>query len=358
VRQRLAPLAGSVRPLSGVRRGCFVALLLVALLAGQVPYRLSAIEAGLTLVFLVATSTGLTIATGGALRPGDRCRFSVRTVGASWRGLVSPDGRSIDPRRSLTAHGHHEAASLLALGVLGIALGMRGFSDRLTHTVHPFAGRAELSLLVVALWLLAVGLHSQRLLPRAGRRRRRATRVGAPIEGEVSVVDAAAAAVLPAHLVDLTVLGSSVVLPRHVAEQMTSRDVLLQFRLAEASGRSRRVSNRCAARHGRVVAPSATDALGPGRIGPRAAALVAVAGVVASVGPFGAHGGGGGGLVVACAALILGAIVAAGSLPQRHDDVLDQEWLALAAVPVPTVLSQPVAPPAHVQSSSPDFAMR
>ena len=75
-------------------------------------------------------------------------------------------------------------------------------------------------------------------------------------------------------------------------------------------------------------------------------------------GPFGAHGGGGGGLVVACAALILGAIVAAGSLPQRHDDVLDQEWLALAAVPVPTVLSQPVAPPAHVQSSSPDFAMR
>ena len=85
---RLAHLAWAVRPLSGFRRTAFLAVLCGALLAGQVPF--TAGVAPLLAMWLpafLATSLGLALLSGWTLRPGDRTRWSLHTLGPVWSSL-------------------------------------------------------------------------------------------------------------------------------------------------------------------------------------------------------------------------------------------------------------------------------
>ena len=90
-RQRVAVLAWSVRPLSGLRRVVFVGLLEAALLSGTVPFHTN------TVVLICAwvpsflyLSLGLALLSGWTLRPGDRARWSLHSIGAAWASMRQP----------------------------------------------------------------------------------------------------------------------------------------------------------------------------------------------------------------------------------------------------------------------------
>ena len=89
--QRLAIAASAVRPLSGLRRAGFVAVVVGSLLTGALPMRPNvAILAALWAPGWLLTSAGLGLASGWTLRPGDRTRSSLRSLGSSWQGLRHP----------------------------------------------------------------------------------------------------------------------------------------------------------------------------------------------------------------------------------------------------------------------------
>ena len=194
-RQRLALLAWSVRPLSALRRVVFVALLGAAILSGTVPFR------GEQLILVCAwmpsflyTSLGVSLLSGWTLRPGDRVRWSLHSIGSS---LASLRG---------SGHDRHTRAPIIELpsrqygaGLVGVVVTLsvvvlvRGISDRFTHTLGSMPRSVLMALLLVTLWTLALSLDLLRVL---GRRRqlRRTARVVSSLpatmgERTVSIVD-------------------------------------------------------------------------------------------------------------------------------------------------------------------------
>ena len=204
IAQRIALMALAVRPLAGLRRGMIVALLVGALSAGRLPVEADPIVfAALWTPWFVLAAVALWCLSGGELRPGDRVRWSMRVLGASWRGVAAPDGRP-DPAEHVlgSAFGlHHGVASAAAIGAISIVIALRALSDRVTHTLAAMPLDHTAVLLVVALWSLGGGLDALRILARRAQARR-ATRVASSLPS--TFADHAAL------VVDLTPLGAGV----------------------------------------------------------------------------------------------------------------------------------------------------
>ncbi len=202
--QRAALTAQAVRPLAGVRRGVIVALLLGALLSGRLPFDAEPLGfAVLWAPWFVLAAVSLWLLSGRELRPGDRVRWSMRMLGASWRGAMAPDGRP-DPAEHVlgSAFGlHHGVASAGAVASISVVIGMRAISDRATHTLAVMPVNHTAGLLVAALWSLGGGLDALRILARRAQSRR-ATRIASSLPS--TFADRAAL------VVDLTPLGAGV----------------------------------------------------------------------------------------------------------------------------------------------------
>ncbi|MGD9999909.1 MAG: glycosyltransferase family 2 protein, partial [Ilumatobacteraceae bacterium] len=203
--QRLALCAQAVRPMSGIRRSLVIAVLLASLLSGSLPFTPSAFGlVALWTPWFVLTAVGLWVLSDGALRPGDRLRGSMRLLGASWRGLMSPNGRPERPQYSVAgAFGVHSGvAAAAAVAAISVVVGLRGISDRVTHTLEPLPSVQSAGLLVVALWSLGGGLDALRLLARRANVRR-ATRVTSSLPSTFGEHTAL--------IVDLTAHGAAVI---------------------------------------------------------------------------------------------------------------------------------------------------
>jgi SdrD B-like domain/PilZ domain len=201
--QRLAALAWAVRPLSSFRRVAFMAVLCGALLAGEVPMTLTSF-ALLTLwsPYFVYTGIGLSLLSGWTLRPGDRTRWSLHNIGATFASLGVDDDEHRERQPIVSLPSSQYGASLVfAIVALSVVLVLRGLSDRVTHTLGVLPQPALLAMLTVSLWLLALSLDLLRVLARRVTFRR-ATRVGAALSatlGERAV-----------SIIDLTSLGAGV----------------------------------------------------------------------------------------------------------------------------------------------------
>jgi hypothetical protein len=207
LRNRLALMAWATVPLSGIRRSLLAAVLAATLLQGELPFRLAfGPVLGLWLPWLVLTSVGLWSLSGGALRPGDRSVEATVRAGASWRGLTTPNG-DLGSGRSplgLLLGLDHSAGAVVLVGGLSIVVGLRGLSDRLTHTLRPLGTAETVAVLVVTLWVLAAGLSTLRMLtlrPLRPRSVRVATSLGSVFAG------------VPAMVADISTRGAAVVGP-------------------------------------------------------------------------------------------------------------------------------------------------
>ncbi len=220
--QRLSLTAQAVRPLAGVRRGVVVALLLGVLLSGRLPFEAEPLGfAALWAPWFVLSATALWLLSGRELRPGDRVRWSMRMLGASWRGVIAIDGRP-DPAEHVlgSAFGlHHGVASAGAVASISVVIGMRAVSDRITHTLADMPADEIAAVLIVALWSLGAGLDALRILARRAQTRR-ATRIASSLPS--TFADRAAL------VVDLTPLGASVLVDVDLALGSQQRlDVVL-----------------------------------------------------------------------------------------------------------------------------------
>lgn len=174
--QRLAVLAWSVRPLSGLRRAVFVTVLCGALIAGSAPFEASALVLGAVwLPAFCVTSLGLCPLSGWTLRPGDRVSWSLHTIGPAFTGLTAGRGVPGEKRQPIvTFHqGQHGAGLIVAVVALSIVLVLRGLSERATHTLGVLPKGQLLALVVVSLWTLAMSLDLLRVLARRAQLRRR-----------------------------------------------------------------------------------------------------------------------------------------------------------------------------------------
>ena len=202
-RQRLAILAWCVRPLSGLRRAAFIAVLVLALYAGSAPLTLPTwLLLAAWLPAFVATSVGLSLLSGWRLRPGDRTRWSLQLL---------------DPVRN-------GMGLVVAITAVTVVLLLRGISDQFTHALGRMPHGPLLGLIVVALWTLAMSLDALRLLARRPGRR-----------GSARVVS-----LLPAmfgdrsaKIVDLTAHGAGMI---SQTAATVGEQALLVSKIATASG--------------------------------------------------------------------------------------------------------------------------
>ncbi len=169
---RLALVAWAARSLDGLRRVVLCTIVLGALLAGRAPFAPSARPMlYLWVPTFVLASVALALLSGGALRPGDRVRGSVRAVGLSI-GLVI---------------------------AINSVLVIRGISDRFTHALRPLDHNTQIGLSAISLWLLAGSLDSLRMLARR-RQNRRAIRLAASGTGRLDEFGV--------YVADITMLGA------------------------------------------------------------------------------------------------------------------------------------------------------
>lgn len=218
VDERMAMLAMSIRPLAGVRRSVVVMILCASLLSGHLPfYPAWQGMAFLWAPWMLLSSAGLWLLSHGAMRPGDRLRWSMRMLGASWRGLLSPNGR-LDPAKPVLADAFglaHGGAPAAAVASLSVVIGLRALSDRVTHTLQVIPLDQLVPLLGVSLWTLAGALDALRILARRAQHRR-AARVVSSLPS--TLADRASL------VIDLTPLGAGVMTEADVA--IGSRQVL------------------------------------------------------------------------------------------------------------------------------------
>jgi hypothetical protein len=199
--QRLAVVASAVRPLSGLRRVGFIAVVVASLLTGSLPMHPNlTVLAAVWAPGWVLTAVGLGLMSGWTLRPGDRTRWSLRNLGASWQGLRHP--MAFDQRRApiMTPHVlQHGGALVASVVVLSFVMMMRGLSEQWTHALGAMPFAWLIGLVAVALWTLAMSLDVLRMFGKRNQLRR-AARVVAAIPAEVNGV--------PVAVFDVTALGA------------------------------------------------------------------------------------------------------------------------------------------------------
>ncbi|HEX2785062.1 MAG TPA: glycosyltransferase family 2 protein [Ilumatobacteraceae bacterium] len=228
VSQRLAIAASAVRPLSGLRRAGFIAAVVGSLLTGALPMRPNlAILAELWAPGWLLTSAGLGLASGWTLRPGDRTRWSLRNLGASWQGLRHP--MAFEQRRApiMTPHAlQHGGALVASVVVLSAVMMMRGLSEKWTHALGRMPYQWLAGLIAVALWSLTMALDVLRMLGRRNQLRR-AARVVASIPAEVDEN--------PVAVFDITPLGAGFETNREVCakQQLTFTTMITTARGCE-----------------------------------------------------------------------------------------------------------------------------
>jgi PilZ domain len=199
--QRLAVAASAVRPLSGVRRGGFIAVVVGSLLTGTLPLTPNAVVfAALWAPGWVLTALGLMMMSRATLRPGDRTRRSLRDLGASFQGLRHP--LAVAQRRAsiMTPHALQQSGALVAsVVVLSAVMMLRGLSEQLTHALGKMPYSRLGGLMVVALWSLAMALDVLRMFGKRNQLRR-AARILTSMLAEVDG--------FPATIADITALGA------------------------------------------------------------------------------------------------------------------------------------------------------
>lgn len=224
--QRLAIAASAVRPLSGLRRAGFIAVVVGSLLTGTLPLQpdlrvLAAVWAPGWLL----TSLGLGLMSGWTLRPGDRARCSLRNLGASWQGLRHPV--AFDQRRApiMTPHAlQHGGALVASVVVLGSVMSIRGLSEQWSHALGAMPPQWLAGLIVVALWSLAMALDVLRLFGKRNQLRR-AARLVASIPAEVNEN--------PVAVFDVTALGAGFETNQPLEPR---RELLLHARIVTTRG--------------------------------------------------------------------------------------------------------------------------
>lgn len=198
---RLAIATYAVRPLSGLRRSGFITVVVASLLIGALPMRPNVTILGaLWAPGWVLTAAGLGLASGWTLRPGDRARWSLRNLGASWQGLRHP--MAFDQRRApiMTPHAlQHGGALVSSVVVLSSVMMLRGLSEKWTHALGIMPYQWLAGLVAVSLWSLAMSLDVLRMIGRRNQLRRVA-RVVASIPAEVNEN--------PVAVFDITPLGA------------------------------------------------------------------------------------------------------------------------------------------------------
>lgn len=219
--QRLAIVASSVRPVSGVRRSGFMAVIVAALLTGSLPLEPNLVVfAALWAPGWALTAFGLGLMSGWSLRPGDRTRWSLRNLGASWQGLRHPI--AFDQRRAsiMTPHAlQHGGALVASVVVLSAVMMMRGLSEQVTHALGTMPNSWLVGLVVVSLWSLAMSLDVLRMFGKRNQLRR-AARVVASIPAEVNDI--------PVAVFDITALGAGFETGHElVAKQELSIDAII-----------------------------------------------------------------------------------------------------------------------------------
>jgi hypothetical protein len=199
--QRLSIAASAVRPLSGVRRSGFIAVVVASLLTGSLPLRPNLmVFAAVWAPGWILTALGLGLMSGWTIRPGDRTRWSLRNLGSSWQGLRHP--LAFDQRRTpiMTPHAlQHGGALVASVVLLSSVMMLRGLSERLTHALGAMPYPWLIGLVAVSLWSLAMALDVLRMFGKRNQLRR-AARVVASIPAEVNDN--------PVAVFDITALGA------------------------------------------------------------------------------------------------------------------------------------------------------
>jgi hypothetical protein len=151
----LAEAAWSVVAIDGLRRMLFVAVLVIVLFTGQVPFEVPPwVIACVLAAGLVSLSLGHCLLTAGRLRPGDRLRWSMASIGAGMGDGTSRTGLPI-----------RWAATMASMVVLNLAVSLRGVSDRWTHGLGTMSHDERVVTMALAIGLVVIGLVALRTLP-------------------------------------------------------------------------------------------------------------------------------------------------------------------------------------------------
>ncbi len=211
---RIAILGTCVRPLSGLRRAAFLAVLTAALVLGELPFHASARDfAAFWVPTIVLQSLALRSASLGRLGLGDRARWSFSTMGASVAGLfgagaqlsaTDKDAPRTGGLRELTANRPLTAT----LAVLGVTVPVVAISDRFTQWLPDMDNAERALLFAVTMWSIVVMLDVLRCLNGA-RQMRRAPRVATRFDGAVNESGAT--------IVDLTPYGAGAIVMGDIA---------------------------------------------------------------------------------------------------------------------------------------------
>jgi hypothetical protein len=254
--QRLAVAAATVRPLSGLRRAGFIAVVVASLLTGTLPFQPNLVVlAALWAPGWVLTAVGLGLMSGWTLRPGDRTRWSLRNLGASWQGLRHP--LAFDERRApiMTPHAlQHGGALVASVVVLSSVMMMRGLSEQLTHALGKMPNTSLVGLIVVALWLLAMSLDVLRMFGKRNQLRR-AARVVASIPAEVDDN--------PVAVFDITALGAGF----ETNQALEPKQQLLLDAIITTSHGCHNVTLPIVVRNVRDITPASQEAMPRWRVG-------------------------------------------------------------------------------------------
>ncbi|MEZ5250871.1 MAG: glycosyltransferase family 2 protein [Ilumatobacteraceae bacterium] len=171
LRDRIALLATMVRPLSGVRRGAFVTIVLLALLAGELPLHASlAGLAGFWVPWMALQAMALRVASAGRLDWGDRARWSFSTMGPALSALFDGAGDPVIgagrmlPRRGALREFTSNRAITYTLVAMAVVVPAVAISDRFTGWLPPMVTTERAGLLAVTMWAIVVMLDVMRCL--------------------------------------------------------------------------------------------------------------------------------------------------------------------------------------------------
>ncbi len=148
--------AWSVVTVDGLRRMLAVVALVVVLFTGRAPFDRPPAAVVIALAgALMGLAVGHWLLSGGRIRPGARCVWSMASVGA---GLGDGVSRSGLPIRWVT--------TMATMVSLNLAVALRGLSDRWTHGLGPMRHDARVVAMSVAFSLVLAGLVGLRTMER------------------------------------------------------------------------------------------------------------------------------------------------------------------------------------------------
>lgn len=215
---RSAALAASVRPLAGLRRAGFIAVLVASFAAARLPFSGSwATFVALWSAFVMTQALAVRAASLGRLQFGDRARWSFSTMGPAVAALAGGGRRrpGAPPRggrrggfgRIVASRSVAAVVAVLASGLLVVAASDRfadRWADRLGERlgvrgavrVPPMDTAGRTVLVAAVLWCLVVALDVLRCLGR-GTQRRAATRIPADLPATLDGVEAVVVDITP-----------------------------------------------------------------------------------------------------------------------------------------------------------------